>query len=148
MISKFLRLSNPMLTTSGSEEMPRLGVGPTRHRCGRRECPAARGRSGSPPDPSPAGGQRLSSDPGNAPRVGSGVQNLPRQRSGGRAGREGGAGGTSAPRPLPSTQVLSNPSSRFSPPLHPQLFSRTPLHSNQLLWFKNSGGGFQRNHPQ
>lgn len=73
MISKFLRRSDPTLTSSEPEEMPTLGVG------GRPGAGAGegerRGRQGAlrvTPDPSPAGGQRLSSDPGNAPRAGLG----------------------------------------------------------------------------
>lgn len=43
-IPKFLRLSNPMLTSSGSKEMPRLGVGPSQGWCRQRGC---RGHQGA-----------------------------------------------------------------------------------------------------
>lgn len=138
MLSKLLRRSDPTLTSSGSEEMPTPGVGgPTRGWCGRRERRDRQGALRATPDRSPAGGQHLSSGPGNAARVWAGAA-PPGQRSG-----AGGAGGRRLCSQAPALhpQVHSDPSSRFSPALCPWLSfpGLPPLHSYQVLWVKNPG---------
>lgn len=78
-----------MPTSSGSKEMPRLGVGPSSGWCASwwRECRGRQGALGVTARPSQGRGQRLSSHPRNALRARAGAH-LPRLGRGGRAAQK------------------------------------------------------------
>ena len=119
-IPKFLSLSYPMLTSSGSKEMPRLGVGPSQGRCGQRGCRGHQGALRVTARPQWGGRTAPELRPWEC-AAGPGRCLTSRGRgagSGGRAGHQGGAGrALCSQAPAVHFQLPAPPPEGSSPPL-------------------------------
>lgn len=146
MISKSLRLSDRTLTSSSSEEMPRLGVGLSQDRCIQRE---HRGRQGAlrvTARPQPGGRTAPELRPGEC-TAGPGRCGTSRSRGEGPGGARGWRLCSQTLvlyRRVFSARLLFKPSSRSRSARPPALFPRLPLHPRQVLRLRMGAAGWVR----